>query len=126
MRMLAIALTALALTGHGALAQDIEAGANSFKKCQICHDVGPGAKSKMGPELNGLDGRKAGTVDNFGFSEGMRDSGITWNEQTFREFMKDPRGKIPNTKMFYPGVKDDKEIGDMWAYLKQFKKDGSK
>jgi cytochrome c len=100
-------------------------GKVSFRKCQVCHDVGEGAKNKLGPELNGLDGRKAGTVADFsGYGEGLKNSGITWNEETFREYTKDPRGKIPDTRMIFPGIKDEKEIGDLWAYLKQFGPDG--
>ncbi len=126
MRRFAVAAALLVSTAGGALAQDVEAGETSFKKCQPCHDIGPGAGNKVGPVLNGLDGRKAGTVEGYSYSDANKSSGITWNEQTFRDYIKDPRAKIPGTKMFFPGVKNDKEIGDLWAYLKQFKKDGSK
>jgi cytochrome c len=109
-----------------AVAQDIAAGETSFRKCQLCHDVGENAKNKLGPELNGINGRKAGTVENFSYSEGLKSSGITWSAETFKEFIKDPRGKIPGTTMLFPGIKDDKELGDLWAYLEQFGPDGKK
>jgi cytochrome c len=126
MRIVTISALALVASTAAALAQDLEAGKASFRKCQVCHDVGEGAKNKLGPELNGLDGRKAGTVADFsGYGEGLKSSGITWSEETFREYTKDPRGKIPDTRMIFPGIKDEKEIGDLWAYLKQFGPDGN-
>jgi len=118
----ALILTASAGT---ALAQDVAAGESSFRKCQICHDVGEDARTKLGPPLNGLDGRKAGTSD-FSYSDGMKNSGLTWNVETFREYIKDPRGKIADTKMMFVGIKDDEEIAELWAYLKQFRPDGKK
>ena len=101
------------------------AGEASFRKCQPCHDVGEAAKNKLGPELNGLDGRKAGTVEAGTYSQGMKNSGITWNEQAFREFVSNPAAKVPGTMMLL-SVRDEKEIGDLWAYLKQFEADGKK
>src|SRR5215472_5284213 len=80
----------LAASAGQTLAQDSAAGESSFRKCQPCHDVGETAKNKLGPELNGLDGRKAGTVENGTYSQGMRNAGITWNEQAFREFVSNP------------------------------------
>lgn len=118
----ALILTASAGT---ALAQDVAAGESSFRKCQICHDVGEDARTKLGPPLNGLDGRKAGNSD-FSYSDGMKNSGLTWNVETFREYIKDPRGKIADTKMMFVGIKDDEEIAELWAYLKQFRPDGKK
>jgi cytochrome c len=126
MRSLALAAIALAATAGTAPAQDAATGESSFKKCLPCHDVGEDAKNKVGPELNGLDGRKAGTVPGFNYSDANKNSGITWNEATFKEYIKDPRGKVPGTKMIFPGIKNEKEASDLWAYLKQFKANGSK
>src|SRR5262249_14981498 len=84
-RDLMISAVVLAASAGQTLAQDLAAGESSFRKCQPCHDVGETAKNKLGPELNGLDGRKAGTVENGTYSQGMRNSGLTWNEQAFRE-----------------------------------------
>ena len=121
-------LTAAALiatsTGAG-LAQDVENGANVFKQCQACHSIGPGAQNKIGPELNGLDGRKAGTVPNYSYSDANKNSGIVWGEQTFKEYIKDPRAKIPGTKMIFPGVKNEQQANDLWAYIKQFDESGT-
>jgi len=107
------------------LAQDVEKGANSFKKCLPCHSISPGAKNKIDPELNGLDGRKAGSVPNFNYSDTNKNSGIVWDEATFKEYIKGPRAKIPGTKMTFPGIKNEQEINDLWAYLMQFDVDGN-
>src|SRR5882672_8783390 len=126
MRSLLIAAIAFAASGGTALAQDAEAGETSFKKCLPCHDIGEDAKNKVGPKLNGLDGRKSGTIEGFNYSDANKNSGITWSDETFKEYIKDPRAKIPGTKMIFPGIKNEKEAADLWAYLKQFKADGSK
>ena len=126
MRRAIISALALVISMGAALAQDVAAGETSFRKCQLCHDVGENAKNKLGPELDGLNGRKAGSGENFNYSEGLKSSGITWTQETFKEFIKDPRDKIPSTIMLFPGIKDDKELGDLWAYLTQFGPDGKK
>ena len=119
------ALILLIQSAGAACAQDLAAGEASYKKCQFCHEVGENAKTKLGPPLNGLDGRKAATSD-FSYSDGLKNSGLTWDEETFREYVKDPRAKITDTKMVFPGIKDENEIGALWAYLKQFGPDGKK
>jgi cytochrome c len=126
MRQLVIAAVILTASTGVTLAQDVEAGESSFKKCMPCHDIGDDAKNKVGPELNGLDGRKAGTADGFNYSDANKNSGITWSEATFKEYIKDPRAKVPGTKMIFPGVKNEKEVNNLWAFLSQFKADGSK
>ncbi len=126
MRYLALAAVMLAATTGTTLAQDVAAGEQSFKKCAPCHKIGPGAQNSVGPELNGLDGRKTGSAPGYSYSEANKNSGITWNEETFEQYIKDPRAKIPGTKMFFPGIKNETEIHNLWAYLKQFKADGSK
>lgn len=105
-------------------AQDLAAGATTFKKCAPCHDVGPTAKNKVGPVLNGLDGRKTGSVAGYNYSDANKSSGITWNEENFLEYIKDPKAKIPNTKMTFPGIKNEAEAKNLWAYLKQYDADG--
>ena len=126
MRRLIVSVVVVAATSVAALAQDIEAGQTSFKKCQVCHDVGETAKNKIGPILNGLDGRKSGSVEGYSYSDANKNSGITWSETTFKEYINDPRAKIPDTKMVFPGIKNEKEAGDLWAYLKQFDQNGKK
>jgi cytochrome c len=126
MRRFFIAALYLGVSGYAALAQDVAAGETSFRKCAPCHSVGDGATNKVGPELNGIDGRKAGIVDGFNYSDANKSSGITWNEATFKEYIKDPRAKVPGTKMVFAGIKNDKELDDLWGYLKQFAADGQK
>jgi len=103
-----------------AAAQDVEKGQRSFNKCLPCHAIGPGAENKVGPDLNGLDGRRAGAVASFNYSEANKNSGIVWNEESFEDYIADPRKKIPGTKMIFPGIKNAQEAKDLWAYLKQF------
>ena len=121
-----IAATVLIVSSAGiALAQDVEKGAIVFKKCAICHKIGPGAKNLVGPELNGLDDRKSGSVPGFSYSDANKNSGIIWNEQTFEDYIKDPKAKIPGTKMVFAGIKNEQEAKDLWAYLKQFDPQGN-
>ena len=126
MKCLIIGAVVVVVSSATALAQDVEAGQTSFKKCQVCHDVGEAAKNKIGPILNGLDGRKSGSVEGYSYSDANKNSGITWSETTFKEYINDPRAKIPDTKMVFPGIKNEKEAGDLWAYLKQFDQNGKK
>lgn len=121
-----LAAAALMSAGMGAAsAQDAEKGAVVFKKCGICHKIGPGAANLVGPELNGLDGRHSGGVAGFSYSDANKNSGIVWDEATFAEYIKDPRAKIPGTKMIFAGIKNEQEIKDLWAYLKQFDAEGN-
>ena len=119
--LVVIASSAIAST---ALAQDVEAGKTSFNKCLPCHAIGEGAKNKVGPEQNGLDGRKAGTVEGYSYSDANKNSGITWNKEQFLDYIKDPRAKIPGTKMIFAGIKNETEAANLWAYLSQYDKDG--
>jgi cytochrome c len=108
-----------------ALAQDGEKGATLFKQCAACHKIGPGAKNGIGPELNALDGRRSGSVLNYSYSDANKNSGIVWSEQTFADYIKDPRAKIPGTKMVFAGIKNEQATKDLWAYLKQFDAQGN-
>ena len=80
----------------------------------------------MGPVLNGQFGRKAGTIEGYAYSPANKNSGITWDEATFREYIKDSKAKVPGTKMIFPGLKDEKRIDDLIAFLKQFDTAGNK
>lgn len=126
MKALLVAAAVLAGSGMVARAQDVAAGENSFKKCLPCHAVGENAKNKVGPVLNGLDGRQSGTVEGYTYSAANKNSGITWNEASFLDYIKDPRAKIPGTKMIFAGIKNENEGKNLWAYLAQFKADGAK
>jgi cytochrome c len=125
MTRLTVAAALIAASTAAGFAQDVDKGANVFKKCGICHKIGPGAANLVGPELNGLDGRHSGSVPNFSYSDGNKNSGIVWDEASFKEYIKDPRAKIPGTKMIFAGIKNEQEINDLWAYLKQFDAEGN-
>ena len=120
----ALVVFASLATASSALAQDAAAGKTSFNKCLACHTIGEGAKNKVGPELNGLDGRKSGTAEGYSYSDANKNSGITWSKDPFLEYIKDPKAKIPGTKMVFAGIKNEKEANDLWAYIAQFDKDG--
>src|SRR5215203_3650813 len=120
MKTAVLAITAAALSSLAAHAQDLAAGENSFKKCLACHAVGEGAKNKVGPLLNGLESRKSGTIEGYSYSDANKNSGITWNKETFLEYIKEPKTKIPATKMVFAGIKNEKEANDLWAFLVQY------
>jgi cytochrome c len=126
MKLLVLAAAALTVTLGVAHAQDLAAGEQSFRKCGPCHAVGEDARNKVGPELNGLDGRKAGTAADYSYSDANKNSGITWSKDTFAEYIKNPMAKVPGTKMAFAGIKNDTEIENLWGYLAQFTADGSK
>ena len=119
-----LAVIASSAAATAALAQDVAAGKTAFNKCMACHAIGEGAKNKVGPELNGLNGRKSGSAPNFSYSDANKNSGITWSEAEFKDYIKDPKAKIPGTKMIFPGIKNEKEANDLWAFLAQYDKDG--
>ena len=122
--VLAAALIALPVTA--AYADDPAAGANTFKKCVVCHDIGETAKNKVGPQLNGLDGRQSGSAAGYNYSDANKKSGITWSKETFEKYIIDPKAMVPGTKMIFPGIKNDTERDNLWAYISQFDQDGHK
>jgi len=121
-------LTTLAFAASlgAAAAQDAAAGESTFKICKACHQIGEGAKNAVGPELNGVVGRAAGTAPDYNYSDANKGSGLTWDEATLKEYLKDPRAKVPGTKMAFPGLKKDADVDNVIAYLKQFGPDGKK
>ena len=124
-RFVFVALLAIAGAGE-ASAQDAAAGEKVFGVCKACHQIGETAKNNVGPQLNGIIGRKSGTVPGYNYTAANKDSGITWDEATFREYIKDPKAKIPGTKMIYAGLKDEQRTNDLIAYLQQFDAEGKK
>ena len=119
----AILVTAMVQVAH---AQDVAAGEQSFKKCFPCHSIGEGAKNKVGPELNGLDGRHSGSAPDYNYSDANKNSGITWDHDAFVKYIHAPMQEMPGTRMAFVGIKNDKDVADLWAYLAQFGPDGQK
>ena len=126
MRILGLAFAASVLTALPAQAQDAAAGEKVFAQCRACHQIGETAKNAVGPVLNGLFGRKSGTVEGYSYSPANKNSGITWDEAVFKEYITNPRAKIPNTKMVFAGISNENERTNLWAYLKQFDAGGKK
>ena len=121
------AAAALALVSSSAIAAgDPEAGAKVFNKCRACHQVGPTAKNGVGPELNGLAGRKTGSAAGYNYSDANKNSGLTWDEATLTVYLHDPKAKVPGTKMSFPGLTSDDDIKNVIAYLKTYGADGKK
>ena len=89
------------------------------QQCRACHTLEKGGAQAIGPNLHGVFGRKAGTAEGFAFSEAMVKSGIVWDEATMAEYNRDPKGKVPGTKMVFNGVKQQGQLDDLVAYLKQ-------
>jgi cytochrome c len=110
-----------------AQAQDVAAGEKVFLQCRTCHQVGETAKNAVGPALNGMfDGRKAGTQPGYTYSAAYKTLDKVWDEDNFRVYIKDPRGVTPGTKMVYAGMKDDTQITNLIAFLKQWGADGKR
>jgi cytochrome c len=122
---LLVAFVALAASAAAATAQEgnAEDGAEVFKKCHACHEVGPDAKNKVGPELNGVVGRKAGTVEKFSYSPANKNAGakgLVWTDEVLSKYLENPLAFMPGTKMAFAGLKDERDRRDVIAYLKKF------
>src|ERR1700678_1276168 len=100
-------------------AQDVSAGEKAFNVCRACHEIGDGAKNLVGPVLNGVVGRKSGSYPGYVYSDANKNSGITWDETTLMEYLKNPRAKVPGTKMLFPGLKKENDIVNVIAFLKE-------
>lgn len=132
MKLIARALAAapLALLAIGlsapAQAQDAAAGERIFNQCRACHQVGETAKNGVGPHLNGLFGRKAGSVEGYSYSNAYKALDKVWAKDNFTTYIKDPRAVTPGTKMVYAGLKDEAQIANLIAFLEQYGADGKK
>lgn len=118
MRKFVLAAALVAAMPVAAHAADAEAGKAVFGKCKACHQTGPGAKNAVGPHLDGVVGRAAGSVEGFKFSDALKNSGITWDEAKLHEWLKDPKKLVPGNKMVFMGLKDDADVDNLIAYLK--------
>jgi len=97
---------------------DAQRGTQVFAQCKICHSLEAG-KNMVGPSLHGLIGRKAGSAPGFAYSPAMKNSNVTWNNDTLSKYLSDPKAFIPGDKMAFTGIKDPSKLGDLLAYLDQ-------
>jgi cytochrome c len=110
----------LSVTAASAQSGDAARGQRVFNmQCKACHTVEKGGATTVGPNLNGVFGRKAGTAAGFEFSDAMKKSGIVWDDATLADYNRDPKGKVPATKMIFNGVKNPGQLADLVSYLKE-------
>jgi len=125
MRSMMVATSLIVASAATAAAQDVAKGQQTFGLCRACHQIGEDAQNMLGPELNGLDGRKAGSVPDYAYSEANKKSGIVWTQATFKQYIKNPAAMVPGTKMTFVGINDEQKVADLWAYVSQFNQDGT-
>jgi cytochrome c len=126
MRTALLAATLLIAGACPVLAQDAAAGEKDFLVCRACHQIGPTAKNAIGPVLNGVVGRTAGTFAGYSYSEANKSSGLVWTEEELDKYLVSPQATVPHTKMIFPGLKDEQKRRDVIAFLEQFGPDGQK
>lgn len=128
MRWMIAAATLVAFVGTAHAEGDVAKGEQAFKVCMACHAVGPGAKNKVGPELNGIVGRKWAAVEGYNYSADLtagKDSKV-WDEATLDDYITNPKHLAPRGKMAFPGISQPGKRADVIAYLKQFDASGNK
>ena len=103
---------------------DVAAGRTAYNQCRPCHQIGPDAANSVGPVLNGVFGRKAGEFKDYNYSDANKASGLVWDEANLREYLKNPRAKVPGTKMIFPGITREAQMDNVIAFLKQLKENG--
>lgn len=126
--LLAALLGAVALPG-AASAQDAAAGERVFAQCRACHQVGETARNGVGPQLNGLIGRTAGAVPGYSYSEAYKRPEVVskvWSEENFATYIRDPRSVTPGTRMVFAGLRQDAQVRDLIAFLRQFDASGKR
>jgi cytochrome c len=104
-----------------AAAQDAAAGQRVFNQCRACHTIEQGGRNGVGPNLHGVVGRKAGSIEGFRYSASMREKaegGLTWDEDTLRAYLANPKAVVPAGSMSYPGLRNEQQLNDLIAYLK--------
>jgi len=125
-----IASAIFALGATSAFADgDAAKGANVFKKCMACHAVGEGAKNKVGPELNGVVGRKMGAIDGFNYSDTLKEhnaKGDVWTADVLSQYLQNPKAFMPGVKMVFAGLPKDTDRADLLAFLSQYNEAGVK
>ena len=121
MRRLVLAMLVLAALPAAQAADPLAAGRTACKRCANCHQVGPTARSNFGPQLNGIVGRRAGSAPDFAYSPAMKRAGFVWDEQKLAAFLRDPDAVVPGNKMRFWGIRNERQIADLLAYLRAAK-----
>lgn len=106
--------TAMAQSGNAARGERL-----FNQQCKACHTVEQGGASTVGPNLHGLIGRKAGSGAAVSYSAAMTKSGIVWDDKALADYLKDPKGRVPGTKMVFAGLKRQEQVDDVIAYLRK-------
>lgn len=120
----ATVLIAAVGSSYNAGAQDAENGESIYRQCRICHKVGEGATNAVGPQLNGIVGRKASAAPGFNYSPASREAaekGLVWTDANLDKYLENPRTFMPGTRMAYAGLRNESDRKDVIAYLKTFK-----
>lgn len=122
----AVIVVGMAATAGTAAAQSLAQAGEASRgqrvfntQCRACHTLEKDGASTAGPNLHGVFGRKAGTGGGYDSSDAMKKSDIVWDEATLAEYSRDPKGKVPGTKMLFNGVKNAGQLADLVAYLKE-------
>ena len=113
------------LTSPAAADGDATKGASTFNVCKACHRIGPSARNTVGPELNGVVGRKAASVADYSYSSALKAAGITWDEATLTQWLHSPRTLVSGTRMTFAGIRKDEDVANVIAYLKTFDAQGN-
>ena len=103
-----------------------EQGRHDFAVCSACHQVGTNARNSVGPVLNGIVGRKAGSYPGYTYSAAMKNSGFTWTVAELQKYLADPQKVVPGNKMPFPGLHDATKVDNIIAYLSRFNAKGEK
>lgn len=117
----AAAAPAAATAGFAGMTTDAKAGERVFALCRSCHVLDEGV-NRVGPSLYNIVGRKSGSVAGFNYSDANKNSGVAWTTDVLFEYLEDPKGFMPGTKMAFPGIKNPQDRANLIAYLESTKK----
>ena len=122
MRMILTSLMTLAVMSAPSLAADAEKGAKIYRKCVSCHMIGDKAKNRVGPQLNAIIGRDIASVADYRYSKAMTaygEANEVWSEDILAAYLANPRKTVKGTRMAFAGLRKEKDVADVIAYLKQ-------
>lgn len=118
MRKWILAAAMMTAVPVAAVAADAEAGKTVYNKCKACHQL---EKNAVGPHLKDVVGRKAGSLEDYKYSDALKKSGITWDEAALDKWLQGPSKDVPGTKMIFAGLKDETDRANLIEYLKTLK-----